>query len=294
MQTQMNTWAGQANTTAAEIGIVSEGLLSVTPGANKVPQADGDGELALGWLDLTGYAPAANGVTNGDSHDHNGGDGAQIAYANLSGLPTLGTAAAKNIPATGNASATEVVYGNDTRLTDARTPASHTTGSHSDWPAAVSMTELGYLDGVTSALQTQINARKVLQVVSAAHATEATNNTTTYAASGLSASITPSLSSSKILIFATLPIWTYVTGGSVCGAKTRLKRDSTVISGKGYLPYVTASETKGDVDYVYLDSPASTSTLTYAIDFASEYNPGSAVAQSGNSPSSITLVEIAA
>jgi hypothetical protein len=39
-------------------------------------------------------APAAKGVTNGDSHDHNGGDGAQIAYANLSGLPTLGTAAA--------------------------------------------------------------------------------------------------------------------------------------------------------------------------------------------------------
>jgi hypothetical protein len=94
MQTQMNTWAGQANTTAAEIGIVSEGLLSVTPAANKVPQADGDGELALGWLDLTGYAPAANGVTNGNSHDHNGGDGAQIAYANLSGLPTVGTAAA--------------------------------------------------------------------------------------------------------------------------------------------------------------------------------------------------------
>jgi hypothetical protein len=40
------------------------------------------------------YAPAANGVTNGDSHDHSGGDGAQISYANLSNLPTLGTAAA--------------------------------------------------------------------------------------------------------------------------------------------------------------------------------------------------------
>ena len=39
--------------------------------------------------------------------------------------PTLGTAAAKNIPATGNASVTEVVYGDDTRLTDARTPTSH-------------------------------------------------------------------------------------------------------------------------------------------------------------------------
>lgn len=39
------------------------------------------------------YAPAAQGVTNGNSHDHNGGDGGTIAYSSLSGLPTLGTAA---------------------------------------------------------------------------------------------------------------------------------------------------------------------------------------------------------
>ena len=44
--------------------------------------------------DATDYAPAAQGVTNGDSHDHSGGDGAQIAYGSLSGLPTLGSAAA--------------------------------------------------------------------------------------------------------------------------------------------------------------------------------------------------------
>ena len=72
------------------------------------------------------FAIAAKGVTNGDTHDHVGGDGAQIAYSGLSGLPTLGTAAAKNIPASGDASATEVVYGTDTRLTNARTPAAHT------------------------------------------------------------------------------------------------------------------------------------------------------------------------
>ncbi len=38
------------------------------------------------------YAPIAKGVTNGDSHDHSGGDGAQIAYGALFGLPTLFTA----------------------------------------------------------------------------------------------------------------------------------------------------------------------------------------------------------
>jgi len=41
----------------------------------------------------TDYAAAAAGVTNGNSHDHAGGDGAQIAYSSLSGLPTLGTIA---------------------------------------------------------------------------------------------------------------------------------------------------------------------------------------------------------
>lgn len=35
------------------------------------------------------YAPIAKGVTNGDSHDHSGGDGAQIAYSGLSGTPTI-------------------------------------------------------------------------------------------------------------------------------------------------------------------------------------------------------------
>lgn len=43
-------------------------------------------------------AAGNRGITNGDSHDHSGGDGAQIAYAGLSGLPTLGTAAAMTGP----------------------------------------------------------------------------------------------------------------------------------------------------------------------------------------------------
>ena len=34
------------------------------------------------------YAPIAKGVTNGDSHDHNGGDGAQIDHANLANKGT--------------------------------------------------------------------------------------------------------------------------------------------------------------------------------------------------------------
>jgi hypothetical protein len=48
--------------------------------------------LGLGTAAYTAsgdYATAAKGVTGGDSHDHSGGDGAQIAYSALSGTPTV-------------------------------------------------------------------------------------------------------------------------------------------------------------------------------------------------------------
>ena len=53
------------------------------------------------WQVLSEKADASRGVTGGDNHDHSGGDGAQIAYSSLSGLPTLGTIAAKNANAIG-------------------------------------------------------------------------------------------------------------------------------------------------------------------------------------------------
>ena len=47
------------------------------------------------------------------------------AYNDLTGKPTLGTASTKDAPTTGNASSTQVVLGNDTRLSDSRTPTAH-------------------------------------------------------------------------------------------------------------------------------------------------------------------------
>lgn len=59
---------------------------TATPTASKIPIADATGKLASGWIpDLSGtYAPASKGVTNGDSHNHDGGDGAQIDHTKLS------------------------------------------------------------------------------------------------------------------------------------------------------------------------------------------------------------------
>ena len=74
------------------------------------------------------------------------------AYSDLSGTPTLGTAAAKDVPASGNASSAQVVLGSDTRLTDARTPVSHThTKSEiTDFPALGTAAAKDSTNAVTS------------------------------------------------------------------------------------------------------------------------------------------------
>lgn len=55
----------------------------------------------------------------------------------------LGTAAQKNIPATGNASATEVVYGTDTRLTDSRNAADVSAWAKAATKPSYTYTEVG-------------------------------------------------------------------------------------------------------------------------------------------------------
>jgi hypothetical protein len=47
----------------------------------------------------------------------------------VSTISDAGTAATRNVPATGNAATTEVVLGSDTRLTNSRTPTSHSHGN---------------------------------------------------------------------------------------------------------------------------------------------------------------------
>ncbi len=73
-----------------------------------------------------------NGVTVGNNPeftDTQSDWNASSGKAQILNKPTLGTASAKDVPVSGNASTTQVVMGDDTRLTDARTPSSHTHGN---------------------------------------------------------------------------------------------------------------------------------------------------------------------
>lgn len=60
-----------------------------------------------------------------------------------------GTSITKNIPATGNAASGEVVMGNDTRLTDARTPTTHATTHQAGGADSIKLDDLATPDDNT-------------------------------------------------------------------------------------------------------------------------------------------------
>lgn len=143
---------------------------------------------------------------------------------------------------------------------------------------------------------------KVLQVVSATHSTATTIATTTYTDSGLTVSITPSATSSKVLILATQSASiSKLSTGNAMGIQ--LVRGSTVING-GVIPWqyqnivggATSVTNRGIYTLTYLDSPSTTSSTTYKIQMAVEdtNNSQSITAQHGSSVSSIIVLEIGA
>jgi hypothetical protein len=160
---------------------------------------------------------------------------------------------------------------------------------------------------------TAISPSKVLQVVSAAYSTQVTNSTTTYADTNLTATITPSSATSKILVLVTQRLAVY--GGAAVGygyqtnAGLQLLRDASVLvvsasdsGGKysimlstGVAPSSGIISIASLVNITYMDSPASTSALVYKTQFAKGTSGmGESYANGGTGQSSITLLEIAA
>lgn len=117
---------------------------------------------------------------------------------------------------------------------------------------------------------------------------------------GLSVSITPSSATSKILIWTYVPAQTFRTDVANNGG-IALVRNSTVIANTlGFQIGITAGSTsgltatRGVASIVYLDSPATTSAITYKIQGRVETTASSStiVTQIANEPSSIVCMEI--
>jgi hypothetical protein len=142
-------------------------------------------------------------------------------------------------------------------------------------------------------------AFRVLQVVSSTATANIQNNTSTYVDSGLSVTITPQSSSSKILVMGSNSI-SKDNANTSTAASTRLVRGATTISqiSQGVCYTGTAIYNVSNDSFFYLDSPATTSATTYKTQFASMSNNAGVIVNinvgAGNPTSYITVMEISA
>jgi hypothetical protein len=137
---------------------------------------------------------------------------------------------------------------------------------------------------------------KVLQVVSGTYSTATTTTSSTYVDTGLSLSITPSATTSKVLIFTTQPTFVNKSGTNL-GGKFQLVRGSTAILVHERSLLMVATNALNYVGSVvtmaYLDSPSTTSSTTYKTQFA-QVDSASVTTQAEGSTSTIILMEIGA
>jgi hypothetical protein len=133
----------------------------------------------------------------------------------------------------------------------------------------------------------------VLQVVNGSTNAGVTSSTNTFIDTGLTATITPKFATSKILVVVS-------QNGLAKNNNTYMsiylvRNGSNLFLVEGAVGYTGESTTNyvGGTSLTYLDSPASTSALTYKTQFNSTSNFSNVVCQVNSATSTITLTEIA-
>lgn len=136
----------------------------------------------------------------------------------------------------------------------------------------------------------------VLQVVSASTGNNVSTTSTSFVTANLTATITPSSTSSKILILLNAAMYNATTGihsvatvfrGTVSG--TNLGHSSFGFGSS----YASGDLTKNNISANYLDSPSTTSATTYTVGIRSD-GSGTTVLSVNGETSTLTLMEIGA
>ena len=174
----------------------------------------------------------------------------------------------------------------------ASVPAGNLTGTVAD--ARISALTASKLSGTVAAAR--MPAGSVLQVVSSTANRAAATTSTSYAATGVTASITPSSTSSKILA-------TYHSG--LCyqdhavgwyGHFSIFRGSTNLGAGDGlsgmYIHTQSANDLGFNVSCEVLDSPSSTSSVTYTVQWYTN-NTSARMVHDLSGRSTITLMEIA-
>ena len=148
---------------------------------------------------------------------------------------------------------------------------------------------------------------KVLQVVSATTTTYTSVTSTSFTDSGLSASITPSSASSKVLVLvsqsAQVTAFNNSNAGSAAATIALLRTSTQLTAGRLFIAAAMPADNETQIyttqAFSYLDSPATTSATTYKtqgkIDStANSRSLGFQRTNTGDTGSSIVLLEIGA
>jgi hypothetical protein len=139
----------------------------------------------------------------------------------------------------------------------------------------------------------------ILQVVSATHSTEVVVASTSYADTGLTATITPSAASSKILVLVAQQLVAQVNATTDISGRLKIVRTSTDVATFERFAYHRATaavlQGGGNLFAQVLDSPNTTSAVTYKTQASSDKtsDSGRVIAQSNSTLSTITLLEVA-
>ncbi len=133
-------------------------------------------------------------------------------------------------------------------------------------------------------------AGSVLQVVSATSTTTVSTTSATYVTTGLTATITPLFSTSKILVIANPAI----QGAASQNVNITLYKNGVNLLSSFGLGYINAGTQAVNAipNSLYLDSPATTSATTYAVYIKT--TGGTTYFGVSNTTSTIVLMEIAA
>ena len=144
-------------------------------------------------------------------------------------------------------------------------------------------------------------AGSVLQVVQDTQTAETNYSSGAYQDTDLSVAITPSSTSSKVLVIVDIGGDVYSTSSALKRSFAKIVRDSTsVFERVSYMSFAISGDNYGYTphghSFVYLDSPSTTSSTTYKIQVrldSTADSTGMRVNSQGDRLSSITLMEIA-
>jgi hypothetical protein len=148
---------------------------------------------------------------------------------------------------------------------------------------------------------TPASGGKVLQVVQGTITVSTSTTSSSFVDSGLTATITPSSTSSRILVLVTMPSGAMSRSGAATGnyGEFKLVRGATNLStaGIGTLNYASSSGQAfyNSPSFSQLDSPSTTSATTYKVQYSTSTTNGTIYVHDGTSgTSAIILMEIGA